>query len=200
MGPEHLIAFNVVLLAAMASPGPALLIALRTSIVNGRGAGIATGIGLGLVASLWTLAALVGLEGIFRVFPWAYSALRIGGALYLIWIAWKTWQGARQPLRADAAPARRAFVDGMLVNLGNPKSVLFAAAVLVVVFPAGLTPAEIALVTANHFLVECLVYATLATAFGRPAISRRYLAAKPVLDRVSATVLGALGLRLLWER
>ncbi|EDQ02868.1 indolepyruvate ferredoxin oxidoreductase, partial [Sulfitobacter indolifex HEL-45] len=54
---SHLIAFNIALIASILSPGPAFLIALKTTLSSGRQAGVAVGLGLGLVASFWTLAA-----------------------------------------------------------------------------------------------------------------------------------------------
>jgi threonine/homoserine/homoserine lactone efflux protein len=196
-----LLAFNAVLAAAILSPGPALLFALRTALADGRGAGIAAGLGLGLVAALWTLAALLGLEALFTLFPWAYGALKLGGAAYLMWIALRIWATARVPVAGGTArPRGRAFLDGALINLGNPKSVLFAASVLVVVFPKGLTAAEIALITANHMVVEWLFYAGFALLLSGAPARRAYLGAKPWIDRAAALVLGALGLRLLTER
>jgi len=196
-----LLAFNAVLAAAILSPGPALLFALRTVLADGRGAGIAAGMGLGLVAGLWTLAALLGLEAVFTLFPWAYGALKLGGAAYLMWIAWRIWATARAPVAEGAArPRGRAFLDGALINLGNPKSVLFAASVLVVVFPKGLTAAEIALITANHMIVEWLFYTGFAVLLSGAPARRAYLGAKPWIDRAAALMLGALGLRLLTER
>lgn len=204
MEAAHLIAFNVALLAAWSIPGPAMLYALRTGLASGRSAGIAAGMGLGAVATVWTLAALLGLDTLFTVFPWAYALLKTGGALYLLWIAIATWRAAAQPLEADVPdPARRlwrAARTGALLNLGNPKSVLFAAAVLVVIFPPGLGAGEIALVALNHFVLETLLYAGLALIVSTPAVSRRYLALKAWIDRGAALVMGGLGLRLLWDR
>ena len=57
----QLLAFNVALLVAIASPGPALLMAIKTTLSGGRTAGIAVGAGLGLMAATWTLMALLGL-------------------------------------------------------------------------------------------------------------------------------------------
>lgn len=196
-----LLAFNAVLAAAILSPGPALLFALRTALADGRAAGIAAGLGLGLVAGLWTLAALLGLEALFTLFPWAYGALKLGGAGYLLWIAWKTWSAARAPVsEGTARPRGRAFLDGVLINIGNPKSVLFAASVLVVVFPKGLSGGEIALITLNHMVVEWLFYAGFATLLSGAPARRAYLGAKPWIDRAAALLLGALGLKLLTER
>ena len=200
MEAGHLIAFNAALLAALASPGPALLLSLRTTLASGRAAGIATGAGLGLVAALWTLAALLGLDALFALFPWAYVVVKTAGALYLIWIAVKTWRAARDPIGTAPNTQRNAFLTGALVNLGNPKSVLFAAAVIVVVFPAELTLAEKGLIALNHLGVEIAIYSALAVFLDRAPIRDRYLALKAPLDRASAAVLGALGLRLLTDR
>lgn len=200
MTVEHVLAFNLALIAAWASPGPAMLVALRATLAGGRVAGMATGAGLALVAALWTLAALAGLEGAFRLFPWAYAALKLAGALYLLHIAWSTWRHAARPVGQGGPPGRRAFLDGVLVNLANPKSVLFAAAVLVVIFPPGLGWPEKAAIALNHVGVELVAYGGLAAAVGSRAVAARYLRAKAVLDRGAAVVLGALGLRLLLDR
>ena len=81
MSPESLIAFNLVLLAALASPGAAMLFVIKTTVSSGRMTGIMTGLDLGSAAACWTLAAFLGLESLFSLFPWAYTALKIGGAL-----------------------------------------------------------------------------------------------------------------------
>jgi len=197
---EQIVAFNLALLAAMASPGPALLLLIRTAIVEGRLAGVATGFGLALMAATWTGMALLGLQGVFTLVPWAYGAFKVAGVLYLLFIAWRTWRGAREGIDANVRPARHAFRDGVLINLLNPKSVLFAAAVLVVVFPASIPLAHKGFVVLNHVAVEIVVYATLACLLSTAAVSRRYLKAKVWLDRATAVVLGALGVRLLASR
>ena len=200
MDAAQIIAFNVALLAAMAAPGPALLYAIRQSVAGGIGAGIATGAGLGLVAALWTGAALLGLGAVFALVPWAYLALKLAGAAYLIWVAWGLWRDASQPLSDTAVPTARAFVGGVMVNLSNPKTVLFAASVLVVIFPAGLHPAEMALIVLNHFVIEVAVYTGVALLLASPPARAGYLRLKPVFDRIAAAVLGVLGLRLMFDR
>ena len=201
MGIEHLLLFNLTLLAAILSPGPSLLFLARTAMAEGRAAGVWAALGLGLMAALWTLAALLGLDALFAVFPAAHTAVRLLGAAYLIWIAVQTWRHARAPMGDDPGHAtRRAFRRGILVNLGNPKSVLFAAAVLVVVFPPELGATDKALIFLNHLAVEWLVQPALAILLSTDAVRRRYLGAKSVLDRSAACVMGALGLRLLLER
>ena len=193
----QLLAFNLALLVAIASPGPALLMAVRTTLRGGRRAGIAVGTGLGLMAATWTLMALLGLGIVFELFPAVYVAARIAGAAYLLYLAYRIWRDASAPVEARGEPARHAFRQGFLINFLNPKSVLFAAAVLVAVFPSGIGAAASLVIVVNHFLVEVAFYTTLAFCLSTEVVARRYMQAKMYIDRFAAVVLGALGLRLL---
>ncbi|MEL7013986.1 MAG: LysE family translocator [Pseudomonadota bacterium] len=200
MEPAHLLLFNVTLLAAMATPGPALIFAAKQAATGGFRTGLMTGIGLALVAAGWTAAALWGLDLVFRLFPPAFLALKTAGALYLLWLAWRMWQTAHEPLDDDAPSRTRAFWSGVVVNLSNPKSVLFAGSVLVVIFPAGLDSSDKLIIILNHFCVEVSVYALLAATLASPPAQAAYLRTKPILDRITALILGTLGLRLLLGR
>ncbi|WP_299815905.1 LysE family translocator [uncultured Jannaschia sp.] len=194
----HLLAFNAALFLAVAAPGPAFLVCLQASLRGGPREGVLTGIGLAVMAGLWTFAALLGLEAVFEAYPVVYTMMKIGGGLLVIAFAVQTWLGAARPV-ADAPPAspRRAFLRGFLLNLGNPKSIIFSVGVLLVIFPPNLSGVTMLLVTLDHIALEIAVYSTLATLVSRDAIRDRYLAAKPLLMRAMGIVLGGLGLRLL---
>ncbi len=196
----HLLAFNLTLLAALAAPGPALLFALRQAISGGFWVGMATGAGLALMAACWTAAALLGLEAVFALFPWAFVLIKTTGAIYLIWVAIGLWRDAAKPLNDTATPGKKAFLGGLLVNLANPKSVLFAASVLVVIFPAGLSLAEKALIVGNHLVIELIAYAAFAALLSTPPARAGYLRLKSSFDRVAGAILGLLGLKLLIGR
>lgn len=194
----HLLAFNAALFFAVIGPGPAFVLCVQASLRGGRREGVVTGLGLAVMAGLWTLAALLGLEALFDAFPLAYTVMKVGGALLILGFAVIAWGGADAPVaEAPQVSDRRAFFRGFLLNLGNPKSILFAAGVLLVIFPPGLSATEIALVTVNHILLEMVVYSALAVLLNRDAVQRRYLAWKPAITRATALVLGGLGLRLL---
>ena len=198
----HIIAFNATLLAAILSPGPAMLMSIRASLSGGFRQGFTVGLGLATMAATWTALALLGLDGIFTLFPWAYLTLKIAGALYLIWIAVQTWRNARKPLNPEGTTATqgKSFLSGLSVNLANPKSVLFASAVLLVIFPQDITLADKAFVVLNHLIVEIICYAGFALLLSTPAARDSYLRAKTVMDRIAAGVMGALGVRLLLDR
>lgn len=197
---EHIIGFNLALLAAIVSPGPAFLYLLRMTLSNGRAIGFATGCGLAVVASSWTMVALLGLDGLFRLFPWAYTAFKIAGALYLMYVAWGIWRRAHDPVTELDYPNTRAFMGGMLVNLSNPKAVLFAAAVLVVIFPPDLPLAQKFLIMGNHLIVEVIVYSGFVILLSTKVVGRQYLRMKTVLDRIASVLLGGLGVRLMLDR
>lgn len=193
----QLLTFNIALLVAIVSPGPALLVAIRTTLSAGRTAGIGVGSGLGLMAATWTMMALLGLGAVFKVFPMVYMAAKIAGVAYLLYIAHKMWRDASASIDARTIRARHAFRQGFLINLLNPKSVLFAAAVLVTVFPAGISIADSLVIVLNHFLVEVAFYTTLAFCMSTQIVAKRYMRAKMYIDRGAAAILGALGLRVL---
>ena len=197
--PGAVAAFNLAVVLAALGPGPAFLLCVDTSLRGGRKAGMLCGLGLAIVAGLWTLAALAGLDALFDAFPFAYTTLRIGGGVLIVLFAVQIWRTAKDPvdISARAGSKRRAFFRGAALNLGNPKSILFSAGVLLVIFPPGLSAADMAFVTANHIALEAVVYAVLAFVLSRRAVRRRYLAFKPTLNRAMALVLGGLGLRLL---
>ncbi len=202
MTGESLLAFNALLIAAILSPGPAFLVALRTTLAQGRRAGMMTGLGLAMVATMWTGAALMGIDALFRLFPVVSTLARLLGGAYLLWIAWKLWRGAPEPVGRETVRAPggtgRALMLGIGVNLLNPKSVLFAGAVLLVVFPSPLSGPEKALVLANHLVLELVFYTGLAFGLSRPRPRAIYFATKPLFERSAALLLGFFGLRLLF--
>ena len=197
MQPEHVIAFNITLLAAMASPGPALVVAIRTVLSAGGRAGMAIGCGLGIAAAGWTLAALVGLDAVSTLFPWSYVLVKIVGGLYMSYLAYRIWKAAPQPVAETEIPPGHAFRSGLLVNLSNPKWGL-AAAVLVAIFPPDMDVAHKLAIAGNHLGIELVFYAILAATMSRQAVRTRYFAMKLYLDRFAAVVLQVLAINILF--
>ncbi|MEM1364225.1 MAG: LysE family transporter [Pseudomonadota bacterium] len=201
----QLIAFNATLAAAILAPGPAMLLSIRNSIVEGRAVGVATGLGLAIMAALWTSCALLGLASLFEIVPWLYGAMKFIGAAYLIYLAIGMWRCAKQPLTVGEDKTAnhsiwRGFRSGVLINLSNPKSVLFAGAIIVVIFSAGLPVGGTALIVVNHFVLEVIAYTGFAFALSTPTARRAFLSGKTWFDRVAGTLMGALGVRLLFDK
>ena len=205
MAVEHLIAFNIALLVALMSPGPGMLFCIQATLSDGRRAGIFAGYGLALMATTWVGLALLGIEAIFTIIPftvvpWAYALVKGIAGAYLIYIAWRIWIGARTKPEEKTKPQTRlqtySFIHGFIINVLNPKSVLFAAAVLIVIFPKNITMLENAIIVLNHLFIEVVFYTLLAVTMSTQAAKASYLRAKVYIDRTTSFILGGFGLRI----
>lgn len=191
-----LIAFNLAILAALASPGPAFIAMLRATLGTGPAAGWFCGLGLAIGATSWSILAVLGLTAAFALVPWAFAVLKIGGAAYLLWLAYSLWRHADQPAGRAAGPGLTGFRLGLLTNMANPKAVIFIAAIFTTVFPTMPTGATAALIVVNHLLLEIVFYTALTLGLTIPAIKTAYLRCKAVIDRAAAAVLGVMAIRI----
>jgi threonine/homoserine/homoserine lactone efflux protein len=120
-----LFAFALVALGMVLTPGPNMIYLISRSISQGRVAGLVSlgGVVLGFVA--YMLCAAFGITTLLLAVPYAYDALRFGGALYLLWLAWQAVKpGGRSPFQVHELPQdspRKLFTMGFLTNLLNPK-------------------------------------------------------------------------------
>ena len=199
MTAEHLVAFNIVLFASMLTPGPALLMVARQTLERGFSVGFKTGIGLGAMAAFWTMGALIGFGAAFDLFPIAYSAMRLIGALVLLYFAHSIWWSASQAATARPILFSNPIVLGLVTNAMNPKSVLFASSVLLAIFPQNMTIMEDGLIVANHVAMEVMFYAGLTFILSRKGIAQGYLNAKSTIDRIFSGLLAALSCYILYE-
>ena len=188
--------FVATLSVAILSPGPAIVAVSQAAFSLGRRGALPYALGLALGASAWCLVALLGLTVIFETFPLALSAFHVVGGLYLLWVAYKMWFHAVDPL-PDATAAGRGFAAGMALNLSNPKPGLFYASVLLSIFPDLRGFGANASVYAVALGVELFYYLSLATILSASAIRARYFAAKPWIDRSAALLIAVLGLLLI---
>jgi len=123
-------------LAAAVSPGPSFVVSVRTAASEGFGVACGLALGFGLGAVLWALAAMAGLAVLFELVPALFTALKLVGAAFLLFIAFMMWRHARDPLEtADAASAPRSIIGairfGFLTFASNPKPAVFFGAVFV---------------------------------------------------------------------
>ncbi len=188
------------LLAAM-SPGPSFVVAVRMAAADGFRVAAALALGFGLGAALWAAAAMAGLALLFQVAPWLFTALKIVGGAFLLWIALQMWRHARDPLpvAAPGTPARTpasAVRFGFLTFAANPKTAAFFGAVFV-----GLVPAEAgwpvrAALLAAIFVNECAWYLVVARVFSLPRARDAYLRLKTAVDRGFGGLIAAFGLKI----
>ncbi|MEU9040273.1 LysE family translocator [Kitasatospora sp. NPDC048343] len=114
-----------VALGMVLSPGPNMIYLVSRSIAQGRRAGLISLLGVATGFLVYLVAVTAGVAAVFSVVPALYTAIKLAGAGYLLWLAWKavkpggTAVFAPQELPPD--PPRRLFAMGFLTCLLNPK-------------------------------------------------------------------------------
>lgn len=188
--------FVATLSVAILSPGPGIVAVSQAAFRLGRRDALPYALGLALGASAWCLVALLGLTVLFEAVPLALSAFHVLGGLYLLWVAFKMWSHATEPLPEPGA-AGQGFGAGMALNLANPKPGLFYASVLLSIFPNARGFAPNALIYSTALAVELTYYLGLALVLSAAPIRARYFGAKPGIDRTAALLIAALGCLLI---
>ena len=132
--PTNLIAFVLIAIGMVLTPGPNMIYLVSRSISQGPRAGLISlcGVALGLV--IYMLCAAFGITALLFAVPYAYDVLRLAGAAYLLWLAWQAVQpGGQSPFRVRDLPKdrpRKLFLMGFLTALLNPKIAVFYLSLL----------------------------------------------------------------------
>ncbi|WP_433857541.1 LysE family translocator [Streptomyces kronopolitis] len=115
----------VVALGMVLTPGPNMIYLVSRSITQGRRAGIVSLGGVAVGFMIYLIAANLGLSVIFIAVPELYAAIKLAGAAYLLWLAWKALKpGGVSVFTPEDVPhdsPRRLFTMGLMTNLLNPK-------------------------------------------------------------------------------
>jgi threonine/homoserine/homoserine lactone efflux protein len=207
IGAAQLLAFLGVAALVIVTPGQDTALTIRNTITGGRRAGVLTAVGVAGGQAVWTVATSAGLAALIVASQPVFDALRIAGAAYLVWLGMQTlWSVVRGSCGHAAAPAvtrppGRAFRQGFVSNLGNPKMALFFTSLLPQFAPSS-GPAfawllGLGLLFCALTLLWLCAYAAVVARAGdalrRPRVRR-------AVDAVTGTVLVALGARLAAER
>jgi threonine/homoserine/homoserine lactone efflux protein len=214
-----LLGFALASTLVILAPGPDSMLVMRNTMRGGRRAGWVTACGTLSGLTIWALAAALGLSALLRVSHVGYDILRLCGAAYLIWLGVTSLAHFRRTNTAEpvaqaggSAPAvpgltgpgtarpRRAYLNGLLSNLLNPKISVFFMAFLPAFVPAGASAAEFSLVLGVWFIAETgLWLAVVAWLADRGVRWLRRPAVQRWIERVTGIVLIGFGLRLATE-
>ena len=198
---EKLALFAVAVALLALTPGPVWIYLISRTLAQGRRAGYFSLIGVmaGVLAHL--LAAAVGLSALLLAVPWAFDAVKLAGAAYLLWLAWSTVRGAGfsftpQPL--PPVPDRVLFREAMLASVVNPKVAVFYLSL----FPQFVDPAAGSVLAQSlalgivHVGVSTLIDGALVTVAGLLAA---WFARRPGWLKAQRWFLGgAFGVLAVW--
>ncbi|MBT1261744.1 LysE family translocator [Pseudomonas pergaminensis] len=119
------LAYALISLGMVLTPGPNMIYLISRSICQGRTAGLISLGGVALGFLVYMVCAALGITALVMAVPFAYDALRFGGALYLAYMAWQAIRpGGRSPFQVRDLPKdspRKLFTMGLVTNLLNPK-------------------------------------------------------------------------------
>ncbi len=172
------------------SPGPSFVFVVRTSLALSRRDGIAAALGMGAGGVIFAGLALFGLQAVLAKIAWLYAALRLAGGLYLLYLAFRLWRGAVEPIVVPSSAERRAPGPLRSFVYGSIFAALLPPAPPAWIFVA-LPPAVM--------LIEIGWYTIVAVTFSSERPRAAYLRGKRWIDRAAGAVMGALGLRLMIE-
>lgn len=198
------LAFLLISLAATFTPGPAVLLAISSSVALGPRRTLYGSAGNALGVFLVALVAVTGLGLVLQTSAIAFGVLKVLGAAYLIYLGVRQWRRKPDPVQQDAQAAATVssrsgvFLRGLLVALTNPKAILFFTAVFPQFMQSGsLDPARFMLLTSTFVacvLISHMFYVLLAARLGSrftgPARMRN-------VNRASGLVFMGLGCALL---
>jgi threonine/homoserine/homoserine lactone efflux protein len=206
---QAVLTFSVAAALLVVLPGPDTLVIVRSMLRGGRRRAVLTACGMLTGLCLWVTAASLGLAAVLRASHDAYYALKIAGALYLVWLGIQSVRARRSatPLEMQvavvrpAAPGRTAgFGAGLLTNLLNPKVGVFFVAFLPGFVPAGMPVGTTSLLLGGIYIAETAVYAAVLVALYGPVV--RWMTTDRIrrrLDRLMGVVFIGFGVRLATE-
>lgn len=188
-----LLAYSGALFVAAAIPGPGMTAIVARALGSGFRPTFFMGLGLILGDLCYLTAVILGLALVAQTFTTPFLIIKYLGALYLVYIAWKLWTTG---LIAQDIQAKRSnsvglsFLSGLLVTLGNPKTMLFYVALVPTLIPLeAIGPSDYAALVGVTFVVLIAVlipYILLAS-------QARTLLKKPnslkALNRSAASIL-----------
>ena len=203
---DRLIAFIGLSVAVAIIPGPDMALVARNVLRHGPAAGVATSLGICSGVLVWALAAAFGASTILLTSATAFMALKLAGAAYLVYLGIVTLRSRDVPMGdaggdVDGLPARRAWLQGVLSAVLNPKLGLFFLTLLPQFIDPGDPPTLRALQLATLFdaigLAWLMTYTALlgvaGAALHRPGPQR-------AIRWFTGTILIGLGVRVALDR
>jgi threonine/homoserine/homoserine lactone efflux protein len=149
------------------TPGPNMTWLAVLGAARGRKIALAAVAGICLGLAIAGLVAGIGLTAVLTQWPVLFQALRWIGTLYLFYLAWEAWTTAEDQDKPTDGGVAKAFEQGLISNILNPKAYLFYAAVLPQFISGELSVfTEVSMLTAIYVAVATTIHAAIAILSG----------------------------------
>lgn len=189
---------------AFASPGPNFM-AVSSSALESKAAGIGTAIGISIGTALWALFAATGITALLKTVDRAAVYVSVVGGAYLCWLGYKSLRSAMVKAHAQATPGAagrtasfgHAIRGGLIIQLTNPKSALFWLAVTTLAIKPGTPAPVIAALVLGCLAIAIVWHIMLALAFAAGPVRKVYLSYKPAISLLFGLFFLAFGSRII---
>jgi len=184
------------------APGPDNLFVLTQSAIQGKRAGLIVTAGLCTGLMVHTTAVALGISVIFKTCEPAFNALKILGACYLLYLAYRAFRNKDKQVESDenaSIPIARLYRRGVIMNLTNPKVALFFLAFLPQFTDPeiGSIPVQMILLGMIFILATILVFSSVAMLAGTAGQwIRRSPSSKKIMNRAAGIIFIGLALKL----
>lgn len=194
-----------ILLVAASSPGPAVAFLLGIGATQGRAPALIATTGIAIGSILLNLLTLIGVGVILAEAAWAMQIVRIIGAAYLAWLAWGAFRRAARPpaVTAMTVPPRhwtRHFAAGFVLQVSNPKAIVFWIAIAAVGATQGGGAGVIAAFVAGAFVISFACHGAWALLLSSRPIRAAYARARRWVEATLGTLFAFFAIRLAAER
>lgn len=203
--PQLMVAWGAYIIAT-ASPGPAIVAIISTSISRGRAGGLALALGVLTGSYTWAMLAAAGLSALIRTYGNALFVLKIVGGLYLLWLAFKALKAAMRREAVDALPLdrqppslRRLYFKGLGIHLTNPKAI-FSWLTLVSLGTPQDAPQVMPVLIGGCMLLGVIIFMGFALLFSIEPVHRGYRRARRGIEAAMAGFFAFAGFKLLTAR
>jgi threonine/homoserine/homoserine lactone efflux protein len=204
-------AFLGISILVIITPGQDTALTIRNTLFGGRTPGVFTATGVASGQFIWTVATSAGLAALIIASEPVFTALKLAGAAYLVFLGGQALYAALRPRTSDPTAARppsrgrlgrvAAYRQGVLSNLGNPKMVVFFSSLLPQFITRGHASFGTLLMLGLLFNVMTLTWLTgYALVVARVGDVLRRERVRRSMEAVTGLVLVGLGLRLATER
>lgn len=194
-----------VLCLGIMSPGPSFVLVARTSVGVSRLDGLSTAVGMGIGGMVFAVLTLLGLQAALLSIPLLYMILKFLGGIYLVYLAIVIWRGATQSIELKDHSIRkstslyRSFNRGLITQLSNPKTAIYYGSIFAALLPPDLSISIVLILVPIIFFLEAGWYSIVALVLSSTAPRNVYLDLKSTLDRLASGIIGALGVKLIFD-
>lgn len=190
---------------AVASPGPGVALILGFAVAEGRRAAMISALGIAFGTACLAFATTQGLGLLMERVAWLSTLVRIAGVGYLLWLAFKAWLRALEPpkvhiARVERQPLRRVFAAGFLIQVTNPKAIVFWLAIATVGATEGAPLAVVLLFILGAFLLSLAGHGAYAVLLSSSPFRLAYDRARSWVEAAIGGFLAYVAFRLATER